>query len=151
MSYQKSSCIETALQLLSRRDHGEHELVNKLISKGFSEKDTKEALLYCHHFHYIDDIRYAKNQVRQHIAKGRGKQRICQELKQKMISNEDIDCVLNSFDVDWFELARASALKKYRIMNTVDAKEYARRVRYLQYRGFNLEQIQYALNNESEE
>lgn len=149
--YQKLSCKDSALQLLSRRDHGENELYQKLLVKGFIEGEIEECIAYCHNLGYIDDIKYAQSQIRQHIAKGHGEIRIRQELKQKRVSSGDIDVAFNSFDVDWLELARASAQKKYRILEKVDPKEYAKRVRFLQYRGFDFEQIQYALNLDVDE
>ncbi|MCE0494209.1 recombination regulator RecX [Vibrio salinus] len=150
-NHQKLSCKETALQLLSRRDYGEQELHRKLAGKGFSENEIGEVLAYCHDLGYIDDIKFAQSQIRQHISKGQGEIRIRQELKQKSVSETDIDMAFQDFDTDWYELARISAMKKYRVLETVEPKEYARRVRFLQYRGFDFEQIQYALTPDSDE
>ncbi len=146
ISNKRLNCKDAAIQLLSRRDHGENELYQKLLGKGFSEGEIEECIAYCHNLGYIDDVKYAQSQIRQHIAKGHGEIRIRQELKQKRVSGDDIDAAFNSFDVDWFELARASAQKKYRNLEQVEPKEYGKRVRFLQYRGFDFEQIQYALN-----
>ncbi|RQW62928.1 recombination regulator RecX [Vibrio viridaestus] len=145
---QKISCKDSALQHLSRRDHGEYELNQKLRLKGYTEKEVEEAISYCHNLGYIDDVRYAQSQIRQHISKGHGERRIRQELKQKRVSENDIELALGSIDVDWYELAKTSAVKKYRVMESVDQKEYAKRVRFLQYRGFDFDQIQYALTPE---
>lgn len=68
----KMSCKERALYLLTRRDHGEFELWQKLLLKGFEEEDVQQAVIYCKEQGYLDDQRFARSQVRQHIAKGHG-------------------------------------------------------------------------------
>ncbi|CAH8210730.1 Regulatory protein RecX [Vibrio aestuarianus] len=106
-----SSCKESALQLLSRRDHGEYELYQKLLLKGFEIEKVDEAMTYCREHQYLDDLRYAKSQVRQHVAKGHGERRICQELNQKRVSSEIVEQALEQEPQDWFELAKAAAEK----------------------------------------
>lgn len=141
------SCKERALYLLTRRDHGEFELWQKLVLKGFAEDEVQQAVSYCKEHGYLDDQRFARSQVRQHIAKGHGERRIRQELQQKRIDNEAVNSALESEEADWFELARLTAEKKFKqIAGQQDTKEYAKQVRFLQYRGFSFEQIQYALN-----
>ncbi|MFV0447901.1 MAG: recombination regulator RecX [Vibrio sp.] len=143
----KMSCKERALYLLTRRDHGEFELWQKLVLKGFAEDEVQQAVSYCKEHGYLDDQRFARSQVRQHIAKGHGERRIRQELQQKRIDNEAVNSALESEEADWFELARLTAEKKFKqIAGQQDTKEYAKQVRFLQYRGFSFEQIQYALN-----
>lgn len=106
-----SSCKESALQLLSRRGHGEYELYQKLLLKGFEIEKVDEAMTYCREHQYLDDLRYAKSQVRQHVAKGHGERRICQELNQKRVSSEIVEQALEQEPQDWFELAKAAAEK----------------------------------------
>ena len=142
------SCRESAIQLLSRRDHSQWELIHKLRLKGFTETDIEQTLTYCHHLGYIDDVRYAQSQIRQHIGKGHGELRIRQELRHKHVSDNDVQLALDENETDWFELAKQAAHKKYRQFGNVDKKEYSRRVRFLQYRGFSFEQIQYALSDD---
>lgn len=142
----KMSCQERALYLLTRRDHGEFELWQKLVLKGFEEDEVQQAVTYCKEHGYLDDQRFAHSQVRQHIAKGHGERRIRQELQQKRIDNEAINSALESQQADWFELAKQTSEKKFKpIASQQDAKEYAKQVRFLQYRGFSFDQIQYAL------
>ena len=47
---------------------------------------------------------------------------------------------------DWFVLAKQVAEKKYKGQKATDPKEYAKQVRFLQYRGYSFEQIDHALN-----
>ncbi len=143
------TCLETAIQLLSRRDHGRIELFRKLMSKGFDDDEVDQAVQACEQYGYLDDVRYTQGMIRHHIAKGHGEQRIYQSLKQKQIDESIIAEQLAELDVDWVELATSTAERKLGISieePVKDPKVYAKQVRFLQYRGFNFEQIQYALN-----
>ncbi len=144
----KLSCRDSALQLLSRRDHGRCELVQKLKAKGYPQAEIDQVIEYCDHFGYLDDQRFAQALVRQHISKGHGELRIRQELKHKQLAADMIELALQQADVDWFELARQTAEKKFDVMEPVGQKEKAKQIRFLQYRGFSFEQIQYALDSE---
>ncbi|SJN55745.1 Regulatory protein RecX [Vibrio ruber DSM 16370] len=143
------TCLETAIQLLSRRDHGRVELYRKLIAKGFDGDEVDHAVQACEQYGYLDDVRYTQGMIRHHIAKGHGELRIYQSLKQKQIDESIIAEQLAELETDWFELAKSTAEKKFGISieaSVKDPKAYAKQVRFLQYRGFNFEQIQYALN-----
>ncbi|WP_394240111.1 recombination regulator RecX [Vibrio astriarenae] len=148
--YQRSnppafSVKDSAIHQLSRRDHGEFELAQKLKLKGYSEDEIAQAIAFCIEHRYLDDLRYAKSQVRQHVYKGHGARRIYQELKQKRVAEHTIEIALEEEGTDWFELAKSTAEKKFKGKKAQDQKEYAKQVRFLQYRGFDFDQIQYAL------
>ena len=49
-------------------------------------------------------------------------------------------------DTDWFRLAREVADRKFGRSPATEQKDRARRMRFLQYRGFNFDQIKYALS-----
>jgi regulatory protein len=142
------SAKESAIYLLSRRDHGAFELHQKLLIKGYELPDVEEAVQYCREHRYLDDLRYAKSQIRQHISKQHGLRRIQQALNHKRVSEEVISQAMEAETTDWFELARQAADKKFRGQRAKDQKEYAKQVRFLQYRGFDYEQISYALSGE---
>jgi len=142
------SSKEAAMQLLSRRDHGEYELYQKLTLKGYSEDDIQQAVNFCLDHNYLDDLRYAKSQIRQHVYKGHGERRIRQELNQKRVADSVIELALEEEPQDWFELAKQAAEKKFKGVKAQDQKEYAKQVRFLQYRGYSFEQIAYALGKE---
>ncbi|OEF27805.1 recombination regulator RecX [Vibrio rumoiensis] len=143
----KLSAKDVAVQLLSRRDHGEYELRQKLSLKEFEEDDINQALAYCIGNGWMDDLRYAKSQVRQHVYKGHGKRRIQQELNLKQVSEYVIEQAFEEEPQDWFELAKETAEKKFKGKPAEDQKAYAKQVRFLQYRGFSFDQIRYALSS----
>jgi regulatory protein len=69
---------------------------------------------FCIDHNYLDDLRYAKSQIRQHVYKGHGEPRIRQELSQKRVSESVIEEALQEEPQDWFELAKAAAEKVQR-------------------------------------
>ena len=105
---------------------------------------------------FINDKRYAELLVRSHIARGHGPIRIRQAIAQKGLSKDCIEAALLANDHDWFELAKAKAIKKYATPKVTEvkgsqsrelvAKEKAKRVRFLLSQGFNYEQVSYALD-----
>lgn len=99
----------------------------------------------------MDDLRYAKSQVRQHVYKGHGERRIRQELNQKRVAESVIEQAMAEEPQDWFELAKLAAEKKFKGIKAKDQKEYAKQVRFLQYRGYSFDQISYALSFEDED
>ncbi len=141
----KMNASEYAVYLLSRRDHGVAELQQKMKIKEYTSEEIVLAMEKCQDYGYLDDKRFARSQVRQHINKGHGERRIRQELNLKKVSADDIDAALEEESIDWFALARSAAEKKFSVFDSQDHKLYQKQVRYLQYRGFDFEQIKYAL------
>lgn len=105
---------------------------------------------------FINDKRYAELLVRSHIVRGHGPIRIRQAIAQKGLSKDCIEAALSANEHDWFELAKAKAIKKYVTPKVTEvkgshsrelvAKEKAKRVRFLLSQGFNYEQVSYALD-----
>jgi regulatory protein len=143
----KFSCKDAAIRLLSRRDYSESELCAKLAVKGYPECEITEICIWCKQSGYLDDLRYAESHIRGYLRKGYGELKIRYTMKQK-VPEDIIQTVFDQDDIDWYELARQTAEKKFASSPfTGEQKDYARRVRFLQSRGFDFEQIQYALKN----
>ena len=79
------SAFNSAIRILTRRDHSRHELVLKLKQRGFSREDIDHAVSACEEYDYIDDERTADVYIRQLKRKGYGKKRIQLELKKKRL------------------------------------------------------------------
>ena len=71
--------------------------------------------------------------------------RIRQDIRQKGIADNLFQAGLEESDVDWFALALDVARRKFGHRPAEDQRERARRLRFMQYRGFNFDQIKYAL------
>jgi len=94
------------------------------------------------------DERFAGSYLRTRIQRGNGLQRIRMELRERGVSDQHIQQALSTeADVDWFELALEVKQKRFGVGSTRDLKERAKRVRFLQYRGFSRDEIDYALED----
>ncbi|MBT1443367.1 recombination regulator RecX [Shewanella sp. JM162201] len=138
--------MKLALALLARRDHGRAELKVKLIAKGCESIAADKALDDCEARGYLCDSRVGNSVLRTAVAKGQGLARAKQAMIAKGLDKEVIAQSLDASDVDWYALARAKALKKFGAGKPVDAKDRARRVRYLVGQGFGFDQISKALD-----
>ncbi len=135
-----------AVYLLSMREHGDLELLRKLSQK-FSEAKNypdlvKTVLEICQKQGSQSDERYIQSYVRQAIAKGQGAYKIRQNLQGRTSQLSIVDAELSLDDEVWIELAQAVLEKKYGdIQKPSQRKEQAKRMRFLQSRGFTQSQI----------
>jgi regulatory protein len=64
----------------------------------------------------------------------------------KGIDRALLETVVDELEIDWFELAQEAYNKKYSTTPAnLEYKEKAKRVRYLMYRGFSYDQINFAM------
>lgn len=135
-----------ALNWLSRRDYSEAQLCQRLSAKGGSAADIAEVIAWCKHNNYLNPQRYLEMLLRSRVNKGYGLNYIVQECRQQNISREQVLQTAQMLEIDWFSLARELYQKKYGASEISDYKDKLKRMAYLQRRGFNNEQIQFALN-----
>jgi len=133
------------LALLARREYSRRELQQKLQQSGVPVMLADEALATLAAEGLQSDRRFAQSFVRERSLRGKGPVRIGQELRQRGISAELLDEVLEASDCDWSQLARAVAEKKFGRSAASTPQERARRQNFLAYRGFSSEQIRTAL------
>jgi regulatory protein len=139
-----------AMDFLARREYGEAELTRKLIGKGFDSDAAEEAVAKLASEGLQSDARFAENFAQSRINQGKGPVRIRMELGQRGISDAAIHAALEDAAIDWVELAREIRVKKFGRSRPVDFKDKARQMRFLQYRGFEPEQIQAAMGDDNE-
>lgn len=135
-----------AIGLLSRREYSRHELYQKLIARTSSETYLLQLLDQLTESGYQCDKRFTESFLRSRINRGLGLMRIERELKEKGIDQDLIEQSLQG-DFDWFELAYDCGLKKFQSLDLNDYKEKQKAFRYLAYRGFSMEQIQFAMEH----
>lgn len=82
------------------------------------------------------DERYLEDFVRSRILKGHGPLKISQELRQRGIEESKADAYLRMQDIDWLAIARTAYSKKFKEISIIDMQEKAKRVRFMQSRGF---------------
>lgn len=131
--------------LLARREHSLGELRAKLAAKALDGMLCEQVLADFVQKGWQSDARFAALFARQRCEKGYGELRIRAELQQRQVALGVIEQALADLDVDWFALARQVQTRKFRARAT-DLREKQRQARYLQYKGFNHEQIRYALS-----
>ncbi|PRY65145.1 regulatory protein [Vreelandella songnenensis] len=140
---------EIVVQLLARREYSRAELAQKLRQKAFESADIEECLDTVAEQGLQSDVRFAESFVRSRILRGQGVIRIKGELRQRGIHQDILSEALASVEasenVDWFELARETLARRFSSPGE-NPKERARRERFLAARGFDFEQIRYALS-----
>lgn len=126
-----------ALRLLEQGDRTKKGLENKLEQNGYPPEAVEEAIAYAESFHYIDDKRYAVNYIQnQRGCKGRA--RIMMELRNKGVSQEDIDFAFQETEegADTRERIRELIRKKRKSQGTMEEKERQKLYGFLMRRGF---------------
>ncbi|MET0984168.1 MAG: regulatory protein RecX [Steroidobacteraceae bacterium] len=133
-----------ALRALTRKEHGARELQRKLEKKGFPAEQVSQVLTSLQREGLLNDNRYAASFVRQHVLRGQGPCRIRAELRTHGLAAEAIEQALAAADVDWQQLAREVRRKRFGANPPRTAPERAKQGRFLQYRGFDSDQIRAA-------
>ena len=126
-----------ALRLLARREHTRRELEGKLAPHAGSCADLEVAILGLEKKKQLSEERYAEGRARK-LSRKYGAMRIRQDLKAKGVPEELVARFSSSED----ELQRAKAIleRKYRAPAATRG-ERAKRMRFLQSRGFSSEVI----------
>ena len=135
-----SAVRESALKLLSRRDHSTKELTEKLLQRGFDADSIKATLADLAHAGLHSERRFAESYARQRAMKSYGPLRIRAELADRGIERDLVNQTLNELDVDFTELACRFYQRKYR-KPVQDYQEKVRRSQAMARRGFSREHL----------
>ena len=150
-------------RLLAGREHSKKELLQKLALKGY-ERDSALAIIdELAKAGWQDDLRYAEGYARSRILKGYGPVRIAYELRQNGVDIArdsvyaaslpgagaaiadragagteafDLEAVVKEVAGSWMAVLEQVYSKKYGRDTRLDAKELAKRSRFLFQRGF---------------
>jgi regulatory protein len=145
MSDPRAEARKKAMDLLARREHGRAELERKLLAAGFAADVAADALQQLAEEGLQSDRRFVESFVQSRINQGKGPLRIHADLGQRGIASDLVDEVLEEAGEDWYELAREARLKKFGRSQPDGFREKARQMRFLQYRGFEPDQIRAAV------
>ena len=130
-----------AMDLLARREHSIRELRQKLQRRFGDMPLVEEALSRLAEENLQSDERYAGSFVRRRAARGYGPVRIRQEMRDKGLEKPAIAEAMEQAQVDWRALAAEVSRKKFGEAAPADARERARRSRFLHYRGFDADDV----------
>ncbi|WP_313130839.1 recombination regulator RecX [Pseudescherichia vulneris] len=146
-----SRLLDRAMRILGMRDHSEQEFRRKLTAPVMTktgpepvdatEDDINNVMNWCYENRYLDDARFARQFIASRSRKGYGPARIRQELTQKGIDRETAEEAMRESDIDWIEIAREQAQRKYGDPLPAVFAEKVKVQRFLLYRGFLMEDI----------
>ncbi|MGL5759251.1 regulatory protein RecX [Plesiomonas sp.] len=100
-----------------------------------------EVLEHCEQQHWVDDYRFAELFIRSRSHKGHGPRRIEQELRQRGVSGEITQDALAETDIDWAELAKQIAYRRFGELLPTTREQRSKIIRFMLYRGFYQEDI----------
>ena len=140
-----------AVRLLARREHSVDELRRKLIAKGYPSDTIEPVIQKLAGKRLVSDERFTSTFVHHHARRGQGPVRIRAELRQQGIPDSQVEAALQSAEIDWLQLAREVRRRKFGAAAPRGLGERAKQARFLQYRGFDAEQLRAAFRDESGE
>tara|TARA_Y100001936_G_C15949417_1_gene599291 strand:+ start:303 stop:713 length:411 start_codon:yes stop_codon:yes gene_type:complete len=121
--------------LLATREHSQQELLEKIEKRGFETRDPLLAVQELEEQGLQSDERFAREYTRSKVKSGYGPIRIKRGLLEKGVEKKMALGSLKELEIDWFECAKRTYDKKFN-SEIRDIKDYARRVRFLVYKGF---------------
>jgi regulatory protein len=142
---QDKECEIAAVRLLARREHSTEELRRKLAAKGHPASSIEAVLDKLSRKKLLSDERFAASYVHHHARRGQGPVRIRAELRQQGVAESQIEQEVGAAECDWNALAAEVRRRKFGEELPKTAAERAKQARFLQYRGFNSDQIRAAL------
>ena len=135
---QESKCYSAGLKMLMRREHSRLELFQKLQTKGFDVDVVNNSISKLVEQNYQSDDRFSEEFIQMRFNQGKGPVKIASELKMRGVNTFDLSVF------DWFQLAKEIRQRKFGDLPSLDFKETAKQKRFLQSRGFTLDQINQA-------
>lgn len=135
---EKERAFTYAVEYICKYVPTKKQLVHKLYEKKLQKKLVDYVVEKCISYGYIDDKKYAENYVYQN-RNIKGKLRLEKELMLKGVDKNIISEVLKDYKEEdgCLKLAKKKALNK----DLDDPKVYASLLRYLQYRGYEFDEI----------
>jgi len=91
----------------------------------------------------LSDARFTEAYLCRRVEKGYGPVRLRQELRERGIDDALIASGLDALEVDWMDVLRLVRKRKFGSTPPAGRKERAAESRFLQYRGYTMEQIRH--------
>lgn len=144
----KGTARDDAIRLLARREYSRSELCQRLSARGHDDADIETCLESLAEQNLQSDSRFAESFVRSRVLRGQGPRRIRADLGQrgidKALTAEALLAAEAQDDVDWFTLAAEVLARRFSGPGEIP-RERARRERFLAGRGFDFDQLRYAM------
>ena len=135
---EKSLALNKAVALLGKNLKTKKQMRTYLKDKGYSQKIVDYVLEKLSEYNYINDVNYATIYVRS-VKHKYGKIKIVNELKQKGVSEKDIDLVIQEFETEEDIILNLANkyVKNKEITNEILSKMY----RFLLSKGFEYDDV----------
>jgi regulatory protein len=137
-----------AMNLLARREHSFHELLDKLLGK-FPDFDRDEvvlpALQRLRDENLQSDSRFVTAWINYRAGRGVGPLKIAAELHPRKLDRELLTRALYLDGPDWEEKCADALRRKFKVRDVPTREERARWQRFLLQRGFASDQIRAAM------
>ena len=142
------SITEVAVGLLARREHSVFEIKRKLQQRGFDEAETEQLAEKLCSNNLLSDERFAETYINMRKQRGYGPLRIAQELNQRGVDTDLSAGYLDGLAGEWQGIMVQQYRKKYGDESVNEFREKAKRMRFLQHRGYPLDMINRFINNQ---
>ena len=141
----KSEIRNTCLVALTRREFSTKELKEKLRSRFDADGLIDTVINELTAEKLLCDERYTESFVLARVNRGQGRIKIKADIHAKGISTELVNRVIAELKIDWVLLAQRVLKKKGKSEDITDKKQLGKTMRFLQYRGFDSDEINQAL------
>ena len=141
----------SALRLLARREHSSLELQSKLAARGFASEAIEPVLAALEDKKLLSDARFVEEFVAARVRRGSGPMKIREELRGRGVTGDRVEEALAGLKAGSAERADAARRKRFGPALPKDMQERARQARFLQQRGFSMEDIRKALKGDLED
>ena len=136
----KENVLNLAAALLEYQNRSCQALFDRLLEKGADEQDAAYAVAKLQELGYLDDAKYGAMILRDQQAKGYGKGRVRQKLREKKVDEQVTQALLDTYETDWEKLAALAASKLRG--QVLDRRALKRAADALFRRGFSWSEIQ---------
>jgi regulatory protein len=140
-----------ALALLARREHSAGELRTKLRERGYESTAVEAVLSSLAQEKLLSDARFVQEFVASRVRRGSGPMKIRAELRGRGVEGELADLALAALKGASAEGAAAARRKRFGDDLPKDMQERARQARFLQQRGFSMDDIRKVLKGDLED
>lgn len=145
---QQKKYRNSAIYRLAKREHSYQELYLKLKERfpDFDHGLIDDVLSRLVADGQLSDQRFTEAYIRMRGRKGFGPQRIARELRERGVCATLVAEGVDGGEYDWYELALETRLKKFGDGQSIEFKQRMKQQSFLSYRGFDNDQIKYALS-----
>ena len=138
-----------AMHILERQERTEYQLREKLLQNGYPEESIEDAIDYVKHYHYVDDLQFAKDYIVNQAGK-KSRRVLEQDLIARGVSRDEIEAAFaeaaeKGDGPDELALARMWLAKKRYDPAQADFAEKRKAAAFLYRKGISAETVRKAM------